>query len=516
MKKILIGLLLINTYLLGMHKNQFSSQAISDYHLSEDGNDAPKNIVDKKIAAIVCCGISLGCWPVALNHIGSRHKVIDRYACYFCNIRYWSSTKALECFLQHRDSTIFTCSLCGIAYKSRQSLIDHVCTMSGNFLENDVIEQNPSNIYSQPNILSIPVASAYRENNSLLSTSSITNRTENNLFYNFSHSSNSAGNTPQTPFTAMLYANSNTSHLNSNSIPTPIEKPANQVIDVDNNNGMIPMTPFTEMLYRNSNTPQMSSNSPHEISSEKVADQIHTNNQNNKSIPQTPFTTMLYANISTPQLNSDSLQPQESAELIVSCPDSPAVSTPLVLRIPKSSSAHKTKITIEDYVFDASQPSSYNSLSLTGIIQKRINSKHYSCCDLKNVNWEEFCKHQREKHSEMVKGEKHIKCSHCNKSLKNHNSMYEHIAWHSYPSLFECPLCSHAEKKVNHEYKMLLNAHFKKCIKQTLTKNNSSTLLSVNTQSNNTNQIMPIQTDRANDWIELSVNECRNIFSSKN
>lgn len=102
---------------------------------------------------------------------------------------------------------------------------------------------------------------------------------------------------------------------------------------------------------------------------------------------------------------------------------------------------------------------------LRNMIEKKLREKSYNCCSEKNLTWDSFCEHVRNVHA-IEEGT--IVCPLCVKELNGYTYGYDHIAWHTDPSLFSCPLsCTSAksQRAYNDQRKCRehLVSHFRSC-----------------------------------------------------
>lgn len=123
----------------------------------------------------------------------------------------------------------------------------------------------------------------------------------------------------------------------------------------------------------------------------------------------------------------------------------------------------KQPVVYEQHTFDAQGSWDYNLGIFNKLIAARLASKSFACCELKNLTWEEFCAHQKEKHKKLIDGTSKVVCTVCDKSNRFASFVHEHTVTHQYPSLFKCPVCAHDDKSVLFKYKENLLKHFRKC-----------------------------------------------------
>ncbi|MFZ5954777.1 MAG: hypothetical protein ACOYT8_06825 [Candidatus Dependentiae bacterium] len=418
------------------------------YEIIDIDDDFAKNILNQKIAAINCCGINLGNWTTALNHIASQHKKRAKaYICNVCRTCYETSEKALECFLKHGDSTIFTCSFCNVDCATHQNFLSHSC--------NNLDQQQPLGQIE-------PVTPVYYSNNYQTNNTNVINNAnypyqEPEPNYNLNSSYYNYGNSPyyQTPQSYQFYTNENESFINENQVPyTPMQQP---------------MTPLTALLYANVQTPNSDqfNKTPLDYSSQ------HTNiiapNSNNylsSSPPENLYNnqnslTASYPNLAT---NSPQVIHRDHQKSMMS-----------VFKLPRAIVNIEDKdqvVILENFEFNKKLPINDNVEILKKLIAQRIIKKLYSCCGIDNLTWEQLRKHTRVAHRDKVDKNKVI-CPMCEVVTSSNSWGYDHIAWHTHSNLFNCPIKDDA-KNNSRDNRELLISHFKSCFMKKNKKNKTN------------------------------------------
>jgi hypothetical protein len=123
----------------------------------------------------------------------------------------------------------------------------------------------------------------------------------------------------------------------------------------------------------------------------------------------------------------------------------------------------KQPVVYEGHTFDAQGLWDYNLGVFNNLIAARITAKSFACCELKNLTWQEFCTHQKEKHKKLIDGANKVVCTVCDKSNRTAAFVHEHSAAHQYPGLFKCPVCAYENKLLSFDNKENLLKHFRKC-----------------------------------------------------
>lgn len=579
------------------------------YEIIDIDDDLAKNILNQKIAVIDCCGLNLGNWITAINHIASQHKIGSKaYICNRCYIRYETSEKALECFLKHSDSTIFTCSSCNEDCVTRSNFLQHTCKVS---------LQQPHEQAAEPVNLVYYADNYLTNNTNVINTASYPYEEPelNSSSYNFDNSTYqevqySPYVVPMTPLTAMLYGNIQTpnsdqcnttpsnivQNINDESfLPSLAPKDLRTPTLINNTNQQMalesqveqhysycnvyqmPQETFTPMLQNDADILQDTTDYMSQMLDEQGSLQIGnqpdgytafitdqqafsrndlTNNyvqciseknvdlsqSVSQSTNQSDFiqtNSLSYdsvENVNNQAYSSDSSsnsphvthQQRKNLEIVFynfyeTKKTKPIRTTKNITPINATKKSKKINITkeikqpieLEGHLFDAAATTDYNIDILNKLIAARISSHKYSCCNLPDLEWKEFCRHQKEKHSKVLDNGKKIVCLVCNKSFRKKIQTNEHIAQHLHPKLFSCPVCVSQKIYSEFPYKETLVRHFKKCFNKKYVPNSvmqENNSLHINSDISNTNQMRPALNSSTSAWVDQSVEEYHNVF----
>lgn len=430
----------------------------SDYCVVPSVNeDFLRNYVNEKLATISCCDIPLGNWATALNHSSLSHKESRvKYRCNFCKKIHQTNEKALECYVIHKDKSIFECPSCNIVYTNRATLLGHQCKPK------KVIE--PAADLDELEI-------ALTNNSTRLSINTLETEEHN-----------------QAPFDDHF---SVYDEHNINNFWTS-DAESFSVIEKDEASSVSNPLHITHDNFHHTNcdyNPSDFSDGQTSLFTDQLLDEKN-------------YSFSVQSSLNANQLCEPSAQDYEKEPNTTSG---------------DSDKHHLEKsFTLEGYAFNTGHRAEDNRFKLGKLILGRLNAKIYSCCALARLSWSQLRSHISETHVSLGK----IMCLQCDSEFANITGACHHIALHQYPDLFRCPLCASKNKLTTYNNTYNLENHFAECLAQEhnsqggisvhcLVKN--SLALPQSKQSNDDNS----EKDSSVDWIDYSVAEYQKLKNEK-
>lgn len=361
-----------------------------------------KDVVNQKTEAINCCDSSLGNWATALNHTSLIHKKARvKYTCNSCLKDRSTNEKALECYVKHKDDSIFNCPACNQQHDTRNALLKHICQKSN---KSDAPEKDtsvsPSNLTNNNNCdlqeLSMPDTNA-----PLLGSDSVFS--EGALVDSCWASSDD--------YEAVYHNGYDLSLLN----------PLHSGFD-----------------YYSADPSYFGSSQTSATTQPFIIDHGSAYNYDPSFLDSHVLDNRVVENLE--QCEDDHELPQASTDLQF-------VQHPFEL---------------EGQVFDAAGSQKYNRTVLGKLVLSRLYAHSYSCCTQKNRTFDNLRKHLREKHVHASTGK--IVCPQCNTIPANITLACHHVALHQHPDLFNCPLCASKHVTTPQINKFNLDKHFHECL----------------------------------------------------